>query len=201
MDSDRKKLEERFVIVTHPPLEHGDDEAVDIFERRLAEGFKKWKQRNHLNLEEVSERLSKTIVEQIKRKAASLVTRNAVFKIHGGATEAEGKELVEYIQHQLSRFVRVTLTFMSGLPRRGRRREFASRDRQIYEMHRKGNSYGKIARALNISRHAVQAAYRRERKRREQLCQSYPRLKQLFGQLGIVLKEENTPHTRTHTTE
>jgi hypothetical protein len=40
------------------------------------------------------------------------------------------------------------LIFLSGLPHRGRRREYAIRDRLIYQLHRSGLSYGAIAKLI-----------------------------------------------------
>ncbi len=179
------------VSVQHPPIEPGNDEAIGEFERCLASGLKEWAKRNKLTTEAVSQQLCETLLDRLQRRAASLITVEAITKIHSESSAAERRKLVKDICDRLSDSLRLDLILMSGLPRRGRRREYASRDRQIYRMHRSGLSYGAIAIKLKgtgvWTRHAVQAAYRRETKRRESVCRSYPSLVEFLNSIGIVV--------------
>jgi hypothetical protein len=176
------------VIVQHPLIEPGDDGAIDEFERRLADGLKEWAKRNKLTAEKVSKQLCDTLLGRLQKRASSLITPQAIAIIHDPAAASEGAALVKSICVEISRFLRLELVCMSGLPLRGRRREFSDRDRQICKMHRRGLSYGKISAELDISRNAVQAAYRRERQRRESLCWHYNVIRELFRACGIILE-------------
>jgi len=178
------------VTVQHPPLELGNDGAIDKFEHRLADGLKEWANRNKLTAEEVSCQLCETILGLFQQRAASLLTPATLTKIHGGAAASEGAALVKSICGEISRFLKLNLICMSGLPLRGRRREFSARDREIYEMRRTGLSYGRIGHKLGISRNAVQAAYRRERQRRNFLCRRYDDLRELLTACGIILEQK-----------
>jgi len=176
------------VTIRHRMIEAGNDETIDEFKCRLEDGTREWANRNKLTVEEVSQQLCKTLLERLQWKAASLITPETITKIHGGASANEGAALAENICNEISRFLRVVLICMSGIPLRGRRRQFSNRDRQICEMRRRGLSYGRIGQTLHISRNAVQAAYRRERQRREFLCRHYPDLQEFFGAFGIILE-------------
>ena len=136
------------------------------------------------------EKLRTTLIEQIVLKAASLITVDAVAKIHGAASPDVARKSAAGIRDELSKFIYAELLVpMSGVLRRGRLRQFAVRDREIYQKHRSGSSYGKISCQLKISRNAVQAAFRRERKRRERLCRDYPKFRQSLEALGIILEQ------------
>src|SRR6266849_1648901 len=132
------------VTVRHSLIEPGNDGAIDEFERRLADGLKEWKNRNELAAEEVCQQLCETVLGRLQRRAASLITPEAITKIHGAAAASEGAALVKDICGEISRFLRLDLVCMSGLPLRGRRREFSARVRQIWDMRRTGLSYGEI---------------------------------------------------------
>jgi hypothetical protein len=176
------------VTVRHSLIEPRNDEAIDEFERLLDEGIHEWANRNKLTAEEVSQQLCKTLLERLQRRATSLITPVALTKIHDPSATSEGAALVESICGEISMLLRLDLICMSGLPLRGRRREFSARDRKICEMRRRGHSYGKIGHTLRISRNEVQAAYRRERQRRELLCRRYPVFRQLLRACGISLR-------------
>jgi DNA-binding NarL/FixJ family response regulator len=176
------------VTVQHPLIEPEDDEAIDEFERLLDEGTHEWTNRNRLTAEEVSQQICETLLGRLQWRAASLITPEAIRKIHDSGDASEGAALVKGICGEISTFLKLDLISMSGIPLRGRRREFSDRDRQICEMRRCGLSYGKIGDTLGISRNAVQAAYRRERQRRESLCRDYPDLQEFFGAFGIILE-------------
>jgi len=176
------------VTVEHPMIERGSDSAIDEFEHRLADGFQEWKNRNKVTAKEVSQQLCDTLLRRLQQKAASLITPQAIAKIHDPAAASEGAMLVKGICGEISKFLRLDLICMSGLPLRGRRREFSARDRQICEMRSAGLSYGKIGGKLNISRNSVQAVLRRERRRHHVLCLR-PELKKFLKVVGIILEE------------
>lgn len=176
------------VTVQHTPLESGSDGAIDEFEHRLAEGLREWASRNKLTDEEVSEQLCETLLGRLQQRAVSLITPQAIAIIHDTAAASEGAALVKSICGEVSKFLRLDLICMSGLPLRGRRRLFSARDRQIYELRRTGLSYGEIGGKLSISRNAAQAAYRRERERRNFLCRRYDDLRELLTACGIILE-------------
>ena len=175
------------ITVQHVQIEPGNDGAIDEFERRLAHGLKEWTKRNKLT-EEVVQQLCETLLGRLQQRAAALITPEAIAKIHDPATASEGAALVKSICREVSRFLRLDLICMSGLPLRGRRREFSARDRRIWKMRRTGLSYGRIGRRLGISRNAVQAACRRERQRRDFLCRRYADLRELLMVCGIILE-------------
>jgi len=183
-------MSQQNIIVPHRPLKFDDAASIDELEQSIDRALKEWSRRENLTVEAGSEKLRMTMLERIARKADSLITANAVARIHGAASGDDARKLALSIRVELSRFVYRELIVMSGLPRRGRGLEFADRDRKIFLMHRSGSSYGKIAKELKISRHAVQAAFRREESRRISFCENYPKLKQYLASIGVLLQEQ-----------
>jgi hypothetical protein len=183
-------MKQQSLIVRHRSLRPEDAEAIDEFAQSVTKGLNEWARREGLTVEIVSEKLRRTMLERIIRSATSLITADAVARIHGAESVEEARKLALSITDKLSRFVYSELVVMSGLPRRGRRREFADRDRLIYRMYRSGSSYGEIAIKLHVFRHAVQAAFRREESWRISFCKKLPQLKQFLGSIGILLEEE-----------
>lgn len=177
------------VTVRHQPLNPEDDECIDAFEEALDKGFGEWVKQNKSILEEGARKFRETLLRLLHRKAESLITFEALAKIHDPAKGTEGRELIEDICHNFSAFLRAQLVFMSGLPLRGRRRQFSDRNRSIGRMRRKGLSYGKIGDEFGMKRNAGQAACRSDRKRRDFLCRHYIELKDVFAIGGINLKE------------
>ncbi len=183
-------MRQRDIVVRHRRLKPDDAASIDEFEKSFAGALREWSRRESRPVEIASEKLRRTMLERIGRKAASLITADAVATIHGAARVGERRTLAKDICDELSRFVYQELIVMSGLPGRGRRREFVDRDRLIYRMYLSGSSYGKIAIKLHMLRHAVQAAFRREESRRISFCKKFPQLKQSLASIGILLEEE-----------
>lgn len=180
------------VTVRHPPIESGKDEAIDEFERLLADGFKEWNTRNGITMEKASQQLRESLLYRLLRKAASLMTPETIAKIHGAdASAAHQRALVNQVSNELGQFLRLDLIFLSGIPLRGRKRERGDRDRKIRRMRRAGLSHGAIGRTLKMSRNAVQAADRREGQRRDLLRSHYTELKEFFGVVGIILEKRS----------
>ena len=179
------------IVVTHAPLKGVDD--VTEFLKDLAEALNERAGCSNVTEGEIAQGLSKTLVHYIALEAREVITQEAVLKIHGiGADAAESKRVVENICARFVNFLRRALVAMSAVPPpgRGRTRTLGSRDRQIFEAHRNGLSYGKIGLKFGMKRHAVQAAYRRETSRRQTLIQNYAKVKEQFNVVGIDLREE-----------
>jgi DNA-binding CsgD family transcriptional regulator len=175
------------ITVQHVQIEPRNEGAIDEFERCLADACKEWMKRNKPT-EEAFRQLCETLLGRLQQRAVALITPEAIAKIHDPATAREGAALVKSICGEISRFLRLDLICMSGLPLRGRRREFSARDRKIWEMRRTGLSYGRIGHLLDISRNAVQAVCRRERRRRDFLCRRYALFRELLSVCGIILQ-------------
>ena len=180
----------RDVTVRHPPLDPGDDESLDAFESALAKGFKKWFRLNEFTPDVAFQNLRATLLQRLQRQAALLITNEAVANIHGAASAAEGRATVQRICQALAKFLRSDLIWMSGLPLHGRTHQFSVRDRRIHQLRRKGFSYGAIGRQLGLKRNAVQAAYRRERQRRQVFYSHHANFRQLLAMCGINLEED-----------
>lgn len=178
------------VTVRHASLKEGDTEAVRAFEDRLAEGYKKWATKNEITLGGSSRGLRRTLLRRLQQKAESLITDDAVAKIHGSAKIAERRAAIDHICEQLAERLKFELIWMSGVPFRGRSRQFSRRDRRISEMRRKGLSYSEIGGKLGMTRNAVQAANRREAQRCQSVYTKYPIFKQLHAIFGIHLEVE-----------
>lgn len=183
-------MDPEVVTVRHASLKQGDIEAVHAFEDLVAEGWRKWADLNGIIVEGSIQELRKTLLHLLQRNAESLITTEAIAKIHGEASAAEARALVNELCRKMSEFLRFNLVCISGISLRGRSREFSSRDRQISEMRRNGFSYGEIGRKLRINRNAVQAAYRREQRRCHFVYETYPRFKHALAMAGINLREE-----------
>ncbi len=177
------------IIVEHRRLTLDDSDVIHEFEQSIAGALREGAQRQKLTVEEASEQLQRTILKRIFVKAALLITPKAVAQIYSDESVGERRMLAENISNEISTFVYRELVGFSGLPGRGPTRKFADRDRKVFQMRRNGTSYGRIGIELHIPRNAVQAAFRRERGRRNSLLKCYPRLKQALHSIGIVLKE------------
>jgi hypothetical protein len=183
---DTNRTAGKFTIIRHSRLNPNNAEVVDEFEQSLAMALKEAAQREG-GTSQIDEDLRRTILKRIIGKAASLITAEAVARIHGAAGVDDSGQLARSIRDELAQFVYQELVVFSGISGRGPKRKFADRDREIFRWHRKGMSYGRIGNKLKLSRHAVQAAFRREKNRRSALCEAYPPLKQLLSSVGILL--------------
>src|SRR6266851_616823 len=97
------------ITVQHPMIEPGNDGAIDEFERLLDEGRHEWANRNKLTVEKVSQQLCDTLLDRLQRRAASLITAEAIAKIHSNGSAAERRKLVRDICDGLSDSLRLDL--------------------------------------------------------------------------------------------
>jgi hypothetical protein len=186
------RIEGDRVIARHAPLKTPAD--VDEFLDNISAALEAWAQLRNLSKDKIAGELASNLVKLIASEARCLITPEIILQIQGvgeGCENSDGsKHLAKRIRDQLSDFIYEQLVALSAVTARGRPRVFGKRDREIFEAHQSGLSYGKIAIKQGIKRNAVQAAYHRDVERRRKVIQNYERHKNMLQSLGIDLKEE-----------
>jgi hypothetical protein len=176
----------RPIVIRHPALKGADDEAVRKFGQLLVEGVER---RFRVEPAQLRAGLLKGI--------ASRITTQRLTQYAAAKNPRELRSHSDRLVHDISAYLGRTLTPVPDEPQRGRKRLFAQRDRQIFGMVQSGLSYGQVAIKLKSKRNTVQAAYRRERERRESFYKNYSKLKALLELFGIKLQEQSTKSSRS----
>lgn len=157
-----------------PFLRHG---------RRLVEQLEEWARKVGVEPASIPARVHARLLARI----AEVTTVEDVRAVLESEDIAARGQLVDAINERIVRIVREELA-ATAQRRPGAKRKWEQRDRQIYDLREKARlSYGQIARRLHLSRLAVQAAYRREKKRRQDFRDQWAFLSELLKPIGVQL--------------
>jgi DNA-binding CsgD family transcriptional regulator len=170
-------------------IEH---KSLWLADRAAVEATKEVAKHNGVSLDKLEEHHRARLLEKI----GQIITEDRLTGISRCEDHVERQLMLRTLIEEVAAAIRGAFSASENL-RSGRPIKHEARDAKISIMRSRGMTYGQIATQLRMTRHAVQAAIRRQTSKRRQIYLYYAVVKKLLEPLGVTFRESESALTNS----